>query len=167
MNLTLDLLISGGESSDYGDFDVYMSCVWINGDITMERINKELLDSVSEKAKVSPRLRMNYNFHLSLDEKCHRFLNAVEPGTEVPIHKHPTKDETFVILRGRVKVTTHGDDGSIIDSVVLSPEDGQYGVNIPKGVWHTLESLEAGSVIFECKEGPFVEHEVDGILELK
>lgn len=167
MNLTLDLLISGGESSDYGDFDVYMSCVWINGDITMERINKELLDSVSEKAKVSPRLRMNYNFHLSLDEKCHRFLNAVEPGTIVPIHKHPTKDETFVILRGRVKVTTHSDDGSIIDSVVLSPEDGQYGVNIPKGVWHTLESLESGSVIFECKEGPFVEHEVDGILELK
>ena len=133
----------------------------------MEKINKELLDSVSEKAKVSPRLRMNYNFHLSLDEKCHRFLNAVEPGTEVPIHKHPTKDETFVILRGRVKVTTHSDDGSIIDSVVLCPEDGQYGVNIPKGVWHTLESLESGSVIFECKEGPFVEHEVDGILELK
>ena len=133
----------------------------------MERINKELLDSVSEKAKVSPRLRMNYNFHLSLDEKCHRFLNAVEPGTEVPIHKHPTKDETFVILRGKVKVTTHSDDGAVIDSVLLCPDNGQYGVNIPKGVWHTLESLEAGSVIFECKEGPFVEHEVDGILELK
>jgi cupin fold WbuC family metalloprotein len=133
----------------------------------MEKINKELLDSVSEKAKVSPRLRMNYNFHLSLDEKCHRFLNAVEPGTIVPIHKHPTKDETFVILRGKVKVTTHSDDGAVIDSVLLCPDNGQYGVNIPKGVWHTLESLEAGSVIFECKEGPFVEHEVDGILELK
>ena len=133
----------------------------------MERINKELLDSVSEKAKVSPRLRMNYNFHLSLDEKCHRFLNAVEPGTIVPVHKHPTKDETFVILRGKVKVTTHSDDGAVIDSVLLCPDNGQYGVNIPKGVWHTLESLEAGSVIFECKEGPFVEHEVDGILELK
>ena len=130
----------------------------------MEKINKELLDSVSEKAKVSPRLRMNYNFHLSLDEKCHRFLNAVEPGTIVPIHKHPTKDETFVILRGKVKVTTHSDDGAVIDSVLLCPDNGQYGVNIPKGVWHTLESLEAGSVIFECKEGPFVEHEVDGIL---
>lgn len=167
MNLTLDLLISGGESSDYGDFDVYMSCVWINGDITMEKINKELLDSVSEKAKVSPRLRMNYNFHKSLDEKCHRFLNAVEPGTIVPVHKHPTKDETFVILRGKVKVTTHSDDGAVIDSVLLCPDNGQYGVNIPKGVWHTLESLESGSVIFECKEGPFVEHEVDGILELK
>ncbi len=133
----------------------------------MERINKELLDSISEKAKVSPRLRMNYNFHQSLDEKCHRFLNAVEPGTIVPIHKHPTKDETFVILRGKVKVTTHSDDGAVIDSVLLCPDNGQYGVNIPKGVWHTLESLEAGSVIFECKEGPFVEHEVDGILELK
>ena len=132
----------------------------------MERINKELLDSVSEKAKVSLRLRMNYNFHKSLDEKCHRFLNAVEPGTIVPIHKHPTKDETFVILRGKVKVTTHSDDGAVLDSVLLCPDNGQYGVNIPKGVWHTLESLEAGSVIFECKEGPFVEHEVDGILEL-
>ncbi len=54
---------------------------------------------------------MNYNFHQSLDEKCHRFLNAVEPGTEVPIHRHPTKDETFVLLRGRVRVTTHNDDG--------------------------------------------------------
>lgn len=85
----------------------------------------------------------------------------------MPIHKHPTKDETFVILRGKVKVTTHSDDGAVIDSVLLCPDSGQYGVNIPKGVWHTLESLEAGAVIFECKEGPFVEHEVDGILELK
>lgn len=64
-------------------------------------IDKKLLDNVSEQAKASPRLRMNYNFHQSLDEKCHRFLNAVEPGTEVPIHKHPTKDETFVIMLGK------------------------------------------------------------------
>ena len=95
-----------------------------------------------------------------------RFLNAVEPGTVVPIHRHPTKDESFVLLRGKVRVTTHNDDGSIAESVVLNPEEGLYGVDIPKGVWHTLESLEAGSVIFECKEGPFVEHEVEGILEL-
>ena len=128
-------------------------------------IDKALLDKVSEQAKESPRLRMNYNFHQSLDEKCHRFLNAVELGTEVPIHRHPTKDETFVILRGKVRVTTHRDDGSIIEDVVLCAEEGRYGVNIPKGVWHTLESLESGSCIFECKEGPFVEHEVDGILE--
>lgn len=132
----------------------------------MKLIDKQLLDEVSLKAKESLRLRMNYNFHQSLDEKCHRFLNAVEPGTVVPIHKHPTKDETFVILRGKVKVTTHNDDGSIKESVVLCAEEGRYGVNIMKGVWHTLESLESGSCIFECKEGPFVEHEVDGILKL-
>ena len=90
----------------------------------------------------------------------------MEPRTEVPIHKHLTKDETFVILRGRVRVTTHNDDGSIIEDIILCPEEGMYGVNIPKDVWHKLESLEENSVIFECKEGPFVEHEVDGILEL-
>ena len=80
---------------------------------------------------------MNYNFHQSLEEKCHRFLNAVEPGTEVPIHRHPTKDETFVLLRGRVRVNTYNDDGTVIESVVLCPEEGLYGVDIPKGVWHT------------------------------
>ncbi len=129
-------------------------------------IDQKLLDQVSIQAKESTRLRMNYNFHQSLDDKCHRMLNAVEPGTEVPIHRHPTKDESFVILRGKVRSTTYNDDGSIIDSVVLSQEEGVYGVDIPKGVWHKLESLEPNSVIFECKEGPFVPHEEDGILEL-
>ena len=136
----------------------------------MKLIDKQLLDEVSRQAKKSVRLRMNYNFHQSLEDKCHRFLNAVEPGTVVPIHKHPTKDESFVILRGKVRVTTHNDDGSIIEDVVLSQESqesGNYGVDIPKNVWHKLESLESGSVIFECKEGPFVEHEVEGVLEVK
>ena len=94
-------------------------------------------------------------------------LNAVESGTVVPIHRHPTKDESFVILRGKVRVTAHNDDGSIIEDVVLSQESGNYGVDIPKNVWHKLESLEPGSVIFECKEGPFVEHEVEGILTVQ
>ena len=129
-------------------------------------IDRELLDKVSEQAKTSSRLRMNFNYHHSLDDKCHRFLNAVEPGTLVPIHRHPTKEETFVLLRGKVKVTTHNDDGSIIESVALCPEEGRYGVNIPKGVWHKVESLASGSCFFECKEGPFVPHEEDGILEL-
>lgn len=129
-------------------------------------VDKTILDELTKKAKGSPRLRMNYNFHQSLHDKFHRMLNAVEPGTEVPIHRHPTKDESFVILRGKVRSTTYNDDGSIINSVVLSQEDGVYGVDIPKGVWHKLESLEPNSVIFECKEGPFVQHEVDGILEL-
>ena len=132
----------------------------------MTIIDEDLLNKVSEQAKTSLRLRMNHNFHQSLEDKCHRFLNAVEPGTEVPIHKHPTKDETFVILRGKVRVTTHRDDGTVVEDVVLCAEEGRYGVNIMKGVWHTIEALEPNSVIFECKEGPFVPHEKDGILEM-
>ena len=129
-------------------------------------IDKNLLDQVSVEAKESPRLRMNYNFHQSLEDKCHRMLNAIEPGSVIPIHRHPTKDESFVVLRGKVRSTTYNDDGSVIESVVLSQENGLYGVDIPKGVWHRLESLEPGSVVFECKEGPFVPHEVEGILEV-
>ena len=66
-------------------------------------------------------------FHESLEDKCHRFLNAVEPGTVVPIHRHPTKDESFVILRGKVRVTTHNDDGSIIEDVGVREERGNFG----------------------------------------
>lgn len=156
----------------------------------MKIIDSRLLDKVSAEAKASPRLRMNrwtserrdqagldyskrgggnakrnYNFHQSLDELCHRMLNAVEPETEIPIHRHPDKDESFVILRGKVRVTTHNDDGSIIEDVVLSQESGNYGVDIPKNVWHKLEAIES-SVIFECKEGPFVPHEEEGILDI-
>ena len=133
----------------------------------MQIIDRVLLDMVTAEAKSSPRLRMNYNFHQSLEDKCHRMLNAVEPGSDLPIHRHPDKDESFVVLRGKVRSTTYKDDGTVIESVVLSQEDGLYGVDIPKGVWHKLESLESGSVVFECKEGPFVPHEMDGILELK
>ncbi len=109
---------------------------------------------------------MNYNFHHSLREKCHRMLNAIEPGTDIPIHRHSTKDESFVVLRGKARSTTYNDDGSVKESIELCAENGLYGVDIPKGVWHNLESLESGSVVFECKEGPFVPHEIDGILEL-
>lgn len=132
----------------------------------MKVIDESLLNNVSIKAKESPRLRMNYNFHQSLDEKCHRFLNAVEPGTVVPIHRHPTKDETFIVLRGKVRISTYDDEGNVSESGILCPDDGTFGVDIPKNVWHNLESLEPNSCIFEVKEGPFVPHEEEGILEL-
>lgn len=132
----------------------------------MKVINQPLLDTVSSEAKSSTRLRMNYNFHESLEDKCHRFLNAVEPGTVVEIHRHPTKDETFVLLRGRVVVNTYDDDGTVKERVELCPTEGKYGINIPKGIWHNLECIEPDSVFFEAKEGPFVPHEEEGILEL-
>ena len=71
-----------------------------------------------------------------------------------------------MILRGKVRVTTHRGDGSIIEDVVLSQESGNYGVDIPKNVWHKLESLEPGSVMFECEEGAVGEQEVEGVLDL-
>ena len=76
----------------------------------------------------------------------------------MPAHHHPTKDETFIILRGKVKVSTFNDDGTIRDSIILSHEDGRYGVDILKNVWHTLECIESAT-ISEVKEGPFVPHE--------
>ena len=91
---------------------------------------------------------MNYNFHQSLDDKCHRFLNAVEPGTKVEIHRHPTKDESFVLLRGRVRVNTYNDDGTVIESVILCPEEGLYGVDIPRmyGIMWNVWSLGVSSL---------------------
>ena len=131
----------------------------------MKIIDETLINNLADEAKKSPRLRMNYNFHQSLSDKCHRFLNALEPDTQIPVHHHPTKDETFVVLKGKVRVCIYNDKGEVIESCVLSREDGRYGVDIPKNVWHGVECLES-SVLLECKEGPFVEHEVDGILEI-
>ena len=131
------------------------------------KITQALLDDLTAQAKASPRLRMNMDLRNSASDGSQRMLNAVEPGTVVPIHRHPTKDKSFVILRGKVRVTTYNDDGSIIEDVVLSQESGNYGVDIPKNAWHKLESLEAGSVVFECKEGPFVPHEVEGVMAVK
>ena len=84
----------------------------------------------------------------------------------VPIHRHVAKDECFVVLRGKVRVTTHNDDGAVIGDVVLSQESGNYGVDVSKNLWHKLEVLELGGV-FECEEGEVGEHEVEGILEVK
>ena len=85
----------------------------------------------------------------------------------VAIHRRVAKDECFVVLRGTVGVTTHGDDGAVIGGVVLSRESGCYGVDVSGGVWCMVEALVLGSGVFECEEGPFVEHEVEGILSLK
>ena len=132
----------------------------------MKIVDKELLDSVTEKAKNSPRLRMNYNFHEDLSDKCQRLLDALEPGTVMPIHHHKV-DEMFVILRGSLKVNTYNDDGEVIQSVVLSPSLGRYAVNIKAGEWHSVESLESGTMIMEVKEGPYIPHEIGGILNLQ
>ena len=131
----------------------------------MKIINEELLNEVSQQAKESPRLRMNYNFHEDLSDKCQRLLNALEPGTVMPIHHHKV-DEMFVILRGCVRVTIHNDKGEVIQSVELSSRKGNYAVNIKAGEWHSVESLETGTIIIEVKEGPYIPHEIGGMLKV-
>lgn len=120
----------------------------------MTIIDEDMLSGLMEEAAKSPRLRMNRNFHRSAADKCQRFLNAMEPGTQIPVHRHPAKDETLVLLKGRVRVSIHGDGGETLSSCVLDREEGRYGVDIPPNVWHGLACLEP-SVLLECKPGPF------------
>ena len=119
------------------------------------KLDKELLDSITQKAKESPRLRMNHNLHDSLDSKVQRLFNALELGTVLPIHRHQNTDETYILIRGKIEVIFYDDDKNITDRFIISQEDGIFGVHIPKNTWHTLEVLESGSVIFEVKEGPY------------
>ena len=118
-------------------------------------INNTLLDTITEKAKTSPRLRMNFNLHDSLDSPVQRLMNALEPGTELPIHRHRHTDETYIVLRGAIKVFLYNDDKTLKEQVLLNPCDGEYGINIPADQFHTVEVLEKGTVIFEVKEGPY------------
>lgn len=118
-------------------------------------IDKKLLDEVSAQAKASKRLRMNYNLHDSLDAKAQKLLNALEIGTILPIHRHRHTSETYMLLRGKIRVMFYNEMREETDSFLLDPLSGNYGVQIPAGQWHTLEVLEDNSVIFEVKDGPY------------
>lgn len=130
----------------------------------MEVINDQLLDQVSGKAKENQRLRMNYNFHASPEAGAQRLLNALEPGTELPIHRHTHTTETYFVIKGKIKVLFYNDTKQITDTVLLDPLQGNYGVNIPMGQWHTLEVLVSGTVIFEVKDGPYTPISEENIL---
>jgi len=121
----------------------------------MKIIDTNLLDSVTDLAGKNPRLRMNYNFHENLEDKAQCLLNAMEPGTVMPIHRHRHTPETYILLRGKLKVLLYSDTRELTDSVVLNPLEGKFGVNIPIGQFHSIEVLESGTVIFEVKEGPY------------
>lgn len=128
-------------------------------------IDNNLLNEVSANAKASDRLRMNFNLHDSLDAKAQRLLNALEIGTNLPIHRHPHTSETYLLLRGKIRVMFYNDDKEETESFMLDPISGNYGVHIPTGQWHTLEVLENDSVIFEVKDGPYCPLEKEDILE--
>lgn len=124
----------------------------------LQRISQQTLSELSEQAKQSPRLRKNLNFHAHNEAACHRLLNALEPGTYVQPHCHLSadKEETLIVLAGRIGVLIFHPDGSIAEQFVLSPQQHDFGVTIPSGVFHSMVALESGSVFFEAKAGPYV-----------
>ena len=114
------------------------------------------MDSLTEQAKVSPRLRMNMDLRNGVDDQSQRMLNAIEPESVVPIHRHQKSSETVVCLRGRVVEEYYDElDRICTEAIELSPNGPVVALNIPAGQWHTLRSLESGSVILEMKEGKF------------
>ncbi len=129
-------------------------------------LNDELLNELSEKALENQRLRINYNLHDSLEAPVQRLLNAMEPGTELPVHRHVDTAETYLILRGALNVLVYSQSGELISEQELNPSKGFYGAHVPAGQWHTVEVLEKGTVIFEVKQGPYRPLSADDILGL-
>ena len=119
-------------------------------------ITQALLDSLTAQAKASPRLRMNLDLRNSTVDKSQRMLNAIEPGSPMPIHRHQKTSETVVCLRGRLVWEFYDELERICtDYIELTPNGQVVALNVPAGQWHTVKALESGSVILECKEGAY------------
>ena len=119
-------------------------------------INKELIDNMFEQAKENPRLRQNLDLRTSTNDNSQRMLNALLPGTVVPIHRHPQSTENVFLLCGKIVEVICDENGNEIERIHLDPTVGNYGCVIPQGVWHTVEVLEP-SVIYESKDGKYGE----------
>lgn len=118
-------------------------------------INSELLDELTAQAKASPRLRMNLDMRNSSQDSSQRMLNAIEPSTELPIHRHRKSSESCLIVRGSAEEILYDDQGSETGRILLRPGSECVGLNIQAGTWHKIISLEPGTVIFEAKDGPY------------
>ena len=130
------------------------------------KIDNQLLDTLSAQAKANPRLRQSYDLRTTPEDQSQRILNAVEPGTILPIHRHRGSTETIIVLRGKVVQHYYDDNGNKTASYELAPNSAQVGMSVPVGQWHALESLEEGSVIFECKNGAYQPLSAEDILEV-
>lgn len=118
-------------------------------------IDKKLLDNLSFQAKSSPRLRMNMDLRDSAEDQSQRMLNALEPGTVLPIHRHRKTSETVAILRGRAVQYLYDDEGIETDAVLLEADGEIPAMQVEMGQWHRLEALESGTVIVEFKNGAY------------
>ena len=119
------------------------------------KIDKVLLDDLTAQAQASPRLRMNLDLRNSAADGSQRMLNAIEPGSVVPVHRHQKTSETVVVLRGRAIQHFYDGQGELVESVLLEAGGEVPAIQVPMGAWHRLESLESGMVILEMKDGAF------------
>ena len=120
------------------------------------KITQAILDELTAKAKESPRLRMNLDLRDSAEDTSQRMLNAIEPGSPLPIHRHQNTSETVVCLRGRLVEEFYDDLERICtERIELSPNGPVVALNIPAGQWHTVQALESGTVILEMKNGKY------------
>ena len=129
-------------------------------------IDQKILDTLSQQAKENPRLRQAFDLRTTPEDQSQRILNAVEPGTILPIHRHRGSTETIIVLRGKVVQHYYNDAGEKTASYVLAPQSAKVGMSVPVGQWHALESLEEGSVIFESKDGAYQPLSAEDILEV-
>lgn len=118
-------------------------------------ITTELLDRLSAEAKVNERLRKNYDLRNSDKDQSQRMLNALEPGTILPIHRHTASSEVVTIIRGAIRENFYDENGTLIDSIELKQGCEVPILVIPKGAWHNLECLESGTIIYESKDGAY------------
>ena len=116
-------------------------------------IDQSILDGLTAQAKASPRLRMNMDLRNSPEDQSQRMLNAIEPGTVLPIHRHRASSETVVCLRGHFEEYFYDSEGRLTDTIDMVP--GGTVINSPVGQWHNLNSLESGTVLLEVKDGPY------------
>lgn len=130
------------------------------------RIDKELLGKLITKAKESERLRMNLDLRTSAEDNSQRMLNALEPGTILPIHRHRFSSETVVMVRGSLKEIFYNDNGEFTDIILMEAGGECPALQIPKGQWHAVEVLEPGTVIFEAKDGTYVPLSDEDVMRL-
>lgn len=127
-------------------------------------IDNKILDELSAKAKENPRLRQSLDLRNSPEDGSQRMLNALEPGTVMPIHRHHASSETVVILRGKIEWIFYDDQGRITESTELRSDGDIRMLNVEKDRWHSLVCLESGSVLYESKDGPYHPLEEDEIM---
>jgi len=129
------------------------------------KITTTLLDELTEQAKKSPRLRMNYDLRTSPEVQSQRMLNALEPGTILPIHRHKETSETVICIRGHFEEYLYDENGNLTDTIDMVP--GGTVLNIEAGQWHSLKCFESGTVLFEAKDGAYAPLSPEDVMEVE